>query len=87
MMLTWDYYHNWLKHRTVSIHSEATEPPHPERINTDSRTIRPGDWFLPLEGENFDGHKFIGQAMHKGASGFFFNQKASCLAPSEHIGK
>lgn len=38
-------------------------------ISTDSRTIAPGDWFLALRGENFDGHEFIGQVIEKGASG------------------
>ncbi|MEO0867311.1 MAG: UDP-N-acetylmuramoyl-tripeptide--D-alanyl-D-alanine ligase [Cyanobacteria bacterium J06642_11] len=36
-------------------------------INTDTRTIEPQDIFLALEGERFDGHKFIHQAIDKGA--------------------
>jgi UDP-N-acetylmuramoyl-tripeptide--D-alanyl-D-alanine ligase len=39
------------------------------RISTDSRTLQPGDLFVPLRGENFDGHKFIEQAVERGASG------------------
>ena len=31
-------------------------------LSTDSRTLRPGDLFVALRGDNFDGHKFIGQA-------------------------
>lgn len=37
-------------------------------ISTDSRTIKAGELFIPLTGQNFDGRKFIPQALHKGAS-------------------
>ncbi|MEO1183092.1 MAG: Mur ligase family protein, partial [Cyanobacteria bacterium J06636_28] len=36
-------------------------------ISTDTRTIQPADIFLALEGERFDGHKFVEQAMAAGA--------------------
>ncbi len=36
-------------------------------ISTDTRTIQPNDLFLALEGERFDGHKFVEQAMTAGA--------------------
>ncbi|MEP6698184.1 MAG: UDP-N-acetylmuramoyl-tripeptide--D-alanyl-D-alanine ligase [Verrucomicrobiota bacterium] len=39
------------------------------KVSTDSRTLRPGDLFIPLRGENFDGHKFVEQAIERGASG------------------
>jgi UDP-N-acetylmuramoyl-tripeptide--D-alanyl-D-alanine ligase len=39
------------------------------RISTDSRTLRDGDLFVPLRGDNFDGHKFIEQAAQRGAAG------------------
>jgi UDP-N-acetylmuramoyl-tripeptide--D-alanyl-D-alanine ligase len=39
------------------------------KISTDSRTLRPGDLFVPLRGENFDGHRFIEQASERGAVG------------------
>jgi len=39
------------------------------RISTDSRTLRDGDLFVPLRGDNFDGHKFIEQAADRGAAG------------------
>ncbi len=41
-------------------------------ISTDSRTIKRGDFFIPLVGENYDGHDFVGSAIKKGASGFVF---------------
>jgi UDP-N-acetylmuramoyl-tripeptide--D-alanyl-D-alanine ligase len=39
------------------------------RVSTDSRTLQAGDLFVPLRGENFDGHKFIQQAAERGAAG------------------
>ena len=38
-------------------------------ISTDSRTITPGDIFLALSGETFDGLDFVAQAMSRGAAG------------------
>ncbi|HKU66799.1 MAG TPA: UDP-N-acetylmuramoyl-tripeptide--D-alanyl-D-alanine ligase [Candidatus Baltobacteraceae bacterium] len=40
------------------------------RIVTDTRTLEPGDVFLALRGEHFDGHAFLRQAAEKGASAF-----------------
>ena len=40
-------------------------------ISTDSRTIAPGEWFVPLAGERFDGHDYIPMALEKGAAGCF----------------
>ena len=39
------------------------------RVSTDSRDILPGDLFVPLVGERFDGHAYIDMALQKGASG------------------
>ena len=39
-----------------------------KRISTDTRTLKKGDLFLALKGENFDGHDFIEKAISKGAS-------------------
>jgi len=44
-------------------------------ISTDSRTIKSGEFFLPLYGENYDGHAFIPAALEKGASGFVYELK------------
>ena len=38
-------------------------------VSTDSRTLKQGDFFIPLIGENYDGHKFLNQAHKKGAQG------------------
>jgi UDP-N-acetylmuramoyl-tripeptide--D-alanyl-D-alanine ligase len=36
-------------------------------ISTDTRTIKDGALFVPIVGENFDGHDYIAQASEKGA--------------------
>lgn len=39
-----------------------------ERICTDSRKVAPGDLFVALSGDNFDGNQFVGVAKAAGAS-------------------
>ena len=45
------------------------------KISTDSRTIRKGDFFIPLTGENYNGHDFIESALNKDAGGFVFEAR------------
>ena len=40
-------------------------------ISTDTRTIKKGDIYLPLKGENFDGEAFCDKAIYAGAVGCF----------------
>lgn len=35
----------------------------------DSRLIKPGEYFVPVKGDNFDGHKYIDDVIKKGAVG------------------
>lgn len=49
------------------------------RISTDSRTIKPGDVFVALVGENFDGHAYVEAAVSKGAAAVIVGKK--CIAP------
>ncbi len=39
------------------------------RISTDTRTLQKGDIFFALDGENYDGHNFVEQAILNGAAG------------------
>ena len=40
-----------------------------------SRFSNKGDTYLPLRGENFDGHNFISKALENGAIGYFTQDK------------
>jgi UDP-N-acetylmuramoyl-tripeptide--D-alanyl-D-alanine ligase len=46
-------------------------------LSTDSRTTRPGDLFVALHGDNFDGHQFVDQALQRGAIGAIVETKFS----------
>jgi UDP-N-acetylmuramoyl-tripeptide--D-alanyl-D-alanine ligase len=39
------------------------------KISTDSRTLKPGELFVALRGENFDGHNFLEAVAKAGAAG------------------
>ncbi len=46
----------------------ATRPWAATGVSIDSRTLRPGDLFVALQGPNFDGHDFVAEALTKGAA-------------------
>ena len=39
------------------------------KVSTDSRTIKPGELFVALRGENFEGHDFVEAGAKAGAAG------------------
>jgi len=41
---------------------------HFTRVATDTRTLAPGDLFVAIKGERFDGHDFVGAAFERGAA-------------------
>ncbi|MEI6702319.1 MAG: UDP-N-acetylmuramoyl-tripeptide--D-alanyl-D-alanine ligase [Deltaproteobacteria bacterium] len=43
-------------------------------VSTDSRTIVPGDLFVPLRGEHFDGHTFIPEMAARGITALLANE-------------
>lgn len=43
-------------------------------VSIDSRTVEPGDLFVALKGDKFDGHRFVGEAMAKGARAAMVNR-------------
>jgi UDP-N-acetylmuramoyl-tripeptide--D-alanyl-D-alanine ligase len=51
------------------------------RVHTDTRTINPGDLFVALRGERFDGHDFIAQAKASGAVAVLAS-RADALGPA-----
>lgn len=44
-------------------------------FSVDTRTLQPGDVFVALQGQQVDGHQFIGQALKKQASGLLVAQE------------
>jgi UDP-N-acetylmuramoyl-tripeptide--D-alanyl-D-alanine ligase len=53
------------------------------RICTDSRSLQPGDFFVPLVGESFDGHRFLAQLPALGAQAAVVGQSWSNPVPSD----
>ncbi|MDY6786424.1 MAG: UDP-N-acetylmuramoyl-tripeptide--D-alanyl-D-alanine ligase [Cyanobacteriota bacterium] len=49
-------------------------------VATDTRTLQPGEIFVALRGENFDGHEFVQQAADKGAIAIIANEIGSLAA-------
>ena len=47
---------------------DASAAPRSLRFVTDTRTLEPGDAFVALHGERFDGHEFTGEAARRGAA-------------------
>ncbi len=47
-------------------------------VSTDSRTIRPGQLFVPLVGSRYDGHAFITEALRRGAAGVLLSRSSPC---------
>jgi UDP-N-acetylmuramoyl-tripeptide--D-alanyl-D-alanine ligase len=54
-------------------------------ISIDSRTLKPGDIFLAISGEKFDGHQFIEAAIKKGASAIVYHQTHTIYAEAKEI--
>jgi len=50
-------------------------------ISTDSRTLEEGDLFIPVSGENFDGHDFMDAAVRSGAGGLVYEKKKKAKVP------
>ena len=46
-------------------------------VSINTRTLKPGDLFIALEGEKFDGHDYVGDAFAKGA--------AACIVAREGV--
>jgi UDP-N-acetylmuramoyl-tripeptide--D-alanyl-D-alanine ligase len=53
------------------------------RVCKDTRTVCPGDLYIALRGENFDGNRFIAEAAAKGAVGALCDAEAPSGLPVE----
>ena len=52
-------------------------------VTTDSRAVQPGQLFIPLVGERFDGHAYIGKALEGGAAGCLTAREPETLLPGK----
>ena len=52
-------------------------------ISTDTRSLKKGEVFWALKGERFDGHDFLGDAVHKGAQGVVIEERRSVSGGKE----
>ena len=52
-------------------------------ITTDSRAVQPGQLFIPLVGERFDGHTYIAKALEGGAAGCLTAAAPETLLPGK----
>lgn len=50
-------------------------------VDTDSRTMHENSLFVPLVGENFDGHRYLEQALDKGALGCLTQKEVTDCRP------
>jgi len=48
-----------------------------ERVSIDSRTVAPGDLFVAILGDRFDGHDFVKAALSAGAAGAVVSEPQS----------
>jgi UDP-N-acetylmuramoyl-tripeptide--D-alanyl-D-alanine ligase len=48
-------------------------------VTQDTRTLQPGDLYVAIRGDRFDGHDFLGQAFERGAAGALINHDCDWL--------
>ena len=53
------------------------------QVSTDSRSVPAGALFVPLVGERFDGHAYIGKALESGAAGCLTARMPEVLLPGK----
>ena len=54
-------------------------------ISTDSRTTRPDELFIALQGEKFDGHDFVPDLMKRGVTGFVVSTRFDIPTPDPSL--
>ncbi len=59
--------------------TDADRAPAGLRVATDTRSIEPGDAFLALRGERFDGHDYVREAIARGASALIVDERSAAV--------
>ena len=61
------------------------DEPYNIKVSYDSRTINAGEYFVPFKGDAHDGHKFIDEAMSKGAAGVIEEEALYALVKNKLV--
>ena len=64
--------------QALNAHANGTTGVEVVGVSTDSRTVRPGDLFFAIRGDNFDGHEYVEDAFAKGACAAVVSDDAAC---------
>ena len=75
-----------VKELLAAVHGELLQGDETAQIlgvNTDSRTVKAGEVFVPLVGERFDGHDYIEKALSAGAEGCLCARVPETLLPGK----
>ena len=75
-----------VKELLAAVHGELLQGDETAQIlgvNTDSRTVKAGEVFVPLVGERFDGHDYIEKAISAGAEGCLCARVPETLLPGK----
>ena len=64
-----------LQRAALATHGLATMQVEFDSVGTDSRSIEPGQLFVALRGERFDGHDFVHHAIQQGAAAAMVDQQ------------
>lgn len=56
-----------------------------DSVSTDSRTIKPGALYIAINGERFNGHQFIQQAVQKGAVALLVSEPVNTDMPTVQV--
>ncbi len=54
-------------------------------VSTDSRTVAPGDLYVALRGEKFDGHAFVRDVLARGAAGVVVDEQGAGALPQDAV--
>ncbi|MCB1958119.1 MAG: UDP-N-acetylmuramoyl-tripeptide--D-alanyl-D-alanine ligase, partial [Rhodocyclaceae bacterium] len=74
-----------LSQAAIATHGTAQGEASFERVGTDSRHIMPGQLFVALRGERFDGHAFVAQSLADGAAAAMVDREWLAANPSEGL--
>ena len=67
MPLTWQALIAELQRADLLVHGPANGP-EPRGVGTDSRTVAPGEVYIAVRGSQADGHRFVPEAVRRGAA-------------------